>query len=282
MLAELRQPSDEAWQEIYSSRQNRSIVWWPVTGVEEISDGEAKVPCLIVTKDQVKGIIPLQESGVTPGATRAQSRGRLVQLIGQDIPFIVIGIDKDNDLFTASRSAATERLNTNTWAELTEGAEKTVIARRIVRRPNKDGTLSETGVMCEIEGVPAFLPIQEISYGWIDKISDFIQPGDVFKAQIVEADREKDRVVISVKALLLDPWPDAATRYIKNGIYNAEVTGVANYGVFCALEPGVNALCKHMRSGKPEKGDQVAVVVTNVDAETRRVNGLVLRILRRQ
>jgi prevent-host-death family protein len=50
----------DIWPEVYASRQNRSVLTWPVIGVEK-HDGTM---CLVVGKERVKGIIPLEESGI--------------------------------------------------------------------------------------------------------------------------------------------------------------------------------------------------------------------------
>jgi ribosomal protein S1 len=205
-----------------------------------------------------------------------------MSLVGQELSFMVIGIDKKNNLFIGSRSRAMERLSSAAWDKLESGQTKAAIARRIIRRSKPDGTVNDIGLYVEIDGIEAFLPVQELSYGWVGDISSQIQPGDVFDVKITGVDKEKQRLDLSVKSLYPDPWPGCADRYAKNAIYVGTVTGIAEYGIFADFEPGVNTLCKHPKSGKLNKGDKVAVLITRITPEDKKINGVITRVVRRK
>ncbi|MCL6557280.1 MAG: S1 RNA-binding domain-containing protein [Firmicutes bacterium] len=276
-MSEKREFFQDVWPEVYSSRQNRKILKWMVTGVNsyKIRDGEEEVPCLIVSKEQVMGIIPLTEAGVKIDERPVVNKSRLIRYIGQETPFVVIGIDTRNDRFIASRRIALQTMAAQTWPTLKEGMTVTVVARRVY----------DNSVVVEFNGIEAYLPIYEISYGWVEEILELIQPGDVFDVKIKELDAEKERVVVSLKDVIPNPWPGASKRYQRKGVYSGVVTGVTRYGIFVALEPGVNALCRHMKTDrfKVDKGDVVAVVVNSVKQEggEGRINGGVIRVIRK-
>lgn len=268
---------ENLWTEIYSSRQNRSVLNWMVTGVEEYND----TLCLVMTKNRIKGLIPLSESGVTESENPKLTKARLSSLLGQHISFIVTHTDKNNNLFIGSRLKATEKLSSNAWNKLAVGQTKQATARRIIKRPTDDGTSVNIGVVCEIEGIEAFLPIQELSHGWVNDVNDLIQPGDTFNAKIIEVDKDKRKLTLSVKALTDGPWPDCVNRYSKNSFYAGIVTGALEYGVFVNLEPGLDAFCKLPKSGRVHEGDSVSIIITRISAEEQRINGVIHRILRK-
>lgn len=276
MLTAKKEFEINMWPEVYASRQNRSILTWPVTGVEE-SAGKL---CLVVSQDRVKGLIPLEESGVQTTDNPRFNKTRLNNLIGQEVSFIVISTDKKHNLFIASRAKAMVKLSSVSWDKLQVGFTKTAIARRIVHRTKKDGTMFDMGAVVEIDGIEAFLPVQEIAYGWVGKVLDFIQPGDVFDVKIIEINKEKPKMLVSVKALYENPWPECLKRYSKGSTYAGIVTGIAEYGIFVNLEPGVDILCNHPKSGRLNKGDQVATVITRI-SEDQKINGVIARVIRR-
>lgn len=270
----------DVWPEVFASRQNRTILKWPVTGVEEVNlrsgengENSKKIPCLVVSKERVKGLIPLQEAGIKIDEKKTVNRARMIKYLGQDVAFVVIGIDRERDLFIASRRAALEQLKARTWPNLQEGMVVKAVARKIYNN----------NVVVEFDGIEANLPVWEISHGWVDEIFDIIQPGDEFDVKIIELDSENEKVTVSIKALIPNPWPDAAKRYQKRGVYQGTVTGVTRYGVFVALEPGVNALCKHLRTNKyqVQKGDIVAIQVIRINPDEGKINGQVMRLIRR-
>jgi len=280
----------DAWPEVYASRQTRMVLRWPAVAVEEHAirvRGEnnesqtERVLCLAVQKHTVRGIIPLQESGVDLTGNKRRDRARLLNLVGQEVAFVVTGIDTENNTFLASRKAVMESLSKAVWRDLEPGMVKEAVARRQAFR-KKNGAYVVSGFIVEIDGVEAFLPLWEISHGWVEEVSDLIQPGDRFDVKVKSVDPEGERLVVSVKDLIPDPWPDAARRYVKGGYYRGIVTGVVNYGVFVELEPGVSALCRHMR-GIPKKGDVVLIVATDVSLNdgARRIEGRTIRVIRR-
>ncbi|MCL6559754.1 MAG: hypothetical protein K6U74_13355 [Firmicutes bacterium] len=98
-------------------------------------------------------------------------------------------------------------------------------------------------------------------------------------------DREKERVVVSVKDLIPNPWPDAARRYVASrvNLYKGTVTGVIRSGVFVEFEPGVNALCHHYQKDPYAvgKGDVVGVEIYKVQPEKERISGKIRRIIKK-
>ena len=266
----------DVWPEVYASKQNRSVIMWPVIGVEE-HDGTL---CLVVGKDRVKGLIPAEETGVKQSENKRVAAGRLAGLIGQEVPLIVLSTDKANNIFIGSRVSAAKKLATNGWERLQPGDVRTAIARRIIKRQHSDGTLTGVGVLVEVEGIEALLPIGELSHGWVGEIENMVQPGESFDVKILEIDRERERLLVSVKALYDNPWPDCVNRYKRQGTYLGTVSKTAHFGVFVSLEPGVDALCNHPKSGGVmNKGDRVAVIITNISPEDRRIKGIISRVL---
>ena len=268
------------WTEIYASRQNRSILTSTVTGVEEITVNGEKIPCLIVGEN-IKGIIPVTESGIEPGPGPAATRSRLMNLLCQEISFIVIGIDRENEIFTASRAEALKKQSAQTWQTIKPGQVRTAIARRYCRTTDQTtGRQHNLGIFVEIDGIETLLPVSEISHGWVEDLS-IIPLGEKIPVKVLSADPENKKISVSHKAVLPDPWPGCLKKYHKGGIYTGTVSGVVEYGVFVALEPGVNCLCKHPRAGKLDRGDAVAVAINSISPEERRINGAVVRILRK-
>ena len=263
------------WPEVYASRQNRSVITWPVIGVEEHND----TPCLVVGKERIKGLIPLEEVGIKEGATKRATVARLMNFIGQEIAIVVLSTDKQNNIFIGSRQTAAKKLSAVNWDKLQPGNIREAIARRIIKRAQPDGTYTDTGVLVEVEGIETLLPISELSHGWVGAIEDMIQPGETFDVMILEVDKEKEILHLSVKALFENPWPDCVSRYSKEGIYRGTVDRVVHYGIFVSLEPGVSVLCNHPKSGTLKETDKVAVVITHIDEEKKRIKGIISRVL---
>lgn len=268
--------NNDPWVEVYASRQNNSPLTWVVTGVEAHGD----TSCLVVMQDRVKGIIPQELSGINLIGDERMLQSRMRQLIGQPVNFIVTNIDKTNNLFTADRSKAIQKQSAHTWENIQEGQIRNATIRRIVRR-RRENRLIDMGVAVEVDGLEAFIPVQEISHGWINNIEDKVQPGDVVSVQIQSINKESEKILVSLKALEEDPWVTCSDRYTRGAVYGGTVTGVAQYGIYIELEPGISVLCNHLKSGGVNKGDKVAIVITKLDPEKQKIHGAITRVVRR-
>lgn len=95
----------------------------------------------------------------------------------------------------------------------------------------------------------------------------------------MKIDHEKKEVEVSAKPLLKNPFPDCATRYVKNGEYVGRVSGVQNYGIFVNLEEGVDSLAPHLKFQNVQIGDRVLVRVIKVDLEKEQIRTKIIRVL---
>jgi small subunit ribosomal protein S1 len=95
-------------------------------------------------------------------------------------------------------------------------------------------------------------------------------------------DRERNRVSLGLKQLGEDPWSDIARRYPENTRIFGKITNLTDYGVFVELEEGVEGLVhvsemdwtnKNVHPSKVCRlGDEVEVMVLEVDSERRRIS----------
>ncbi|NYE57171.1 S1 RNA-binding domain-containing protein [Carboxydothermus ferrireducens] len=262
--------------EIYSSRQNQSVIDLTVTGLEHfaVKEGEEPVLCWTVStraSDKIKGYVPYYEAGVE-GQNEREIEREMLRFLGQKISGVVYAINTNAGYFVASRKQAMERQAKRLWENIFEGAKIEVIVRRTT--PNR--------IVGEYRGVEVVIPKQEASHGWIEHTSQVAKPGDEIEAKVIKLDKENKRLIASIKALKASPWQEASKKYQKGGIYAGKVTGIASFGIFVELEPGVSVLCNHLKAGTANIGDTVAVLITKIDHAERKISGKALRVVSRK
>lgn len=246
------------WQEVIAAYQNKTILQADMIGIEN----KLGQPCGVVHVGNVRGYIPLELSG-------CENLKALRNLIGTKVAMIVLNYDRENDVFTASRKDALERMAEITWGRLEEGQEIIAVVRKV----------SPKVIDVDIGGIKVKIPAAEIDYEWIDDLRDRFKIGDNLKVKVMEVDKENKKVVLSAKALKPNPYPDCTKRYAKGGEYVGKVTGVEDYGIFVNLEPGVDALVRHMKFERLRKGDRVILRVYEVDPQKERIYGKIVRKL---
>lgn len=247
---------DKDWQTVYAAYQNSKILQGTLTGIET----QLKVPCGIVYVGHIRGLIPLEFTGL-------ESIQQLRKLTGQQIAFKVLNYDTENNLFTGSRKAALEHMASNTWKRLEEGMVIYAVAKSVNPRE----------VKADIGGILVKIPIQEIDYGWIDDLTERVKPGDAIKVKVTELDKENQKVTVSAKQAKKNPWPDCSKRYNEHSEYVGRVSGVRQYGVFVNLEPDVDALVPHLKFDSLQKGDKVLMRVTKVNVKEEKIEGKIVR-----
>lgn len=255
----LQEEVNQSWAQIYGARQNNLILQSLITGIEV----KLNKPCAVVFVGDVRGYIPLEFSG-------EQDAHELRKLVGEPVAFKIVEYDRDGDTFIASRQAALEHMENVTWKRLEQDAVITAVVRIVERKSLK----------VDIGGILLTIPVEEIGYGWFDDLRDYYEAGDHIKVKVTELNKESKIVVVSKKAMDKNPWPDCTKRYSKGSEYVGTVSGVAEYGIFIRLEAGVDALVKHPRFEKVQKGKKVLVRILNVDVKRERIYGVITKIIK--
>ena len=115
--------------------------------------------------------------------------------------------------------------------------------------------------------------------------SDVVKEDQEVKVMVLKVDRENERISLSLKEALPDPWQSAGEKYIVGSVVNGTVTRVVDFGAFVKLEDGIEGLvhisqlADHHVTNPAEvvnSGDEVEVRVVSVDVDRRRI-GLSMR-----
>lgn len=249
---------NEHWKKVFGAYQNQTILQAPITGIEKQLDKQ----CAVVSVGNIRGYIPMEFTGV-------QNIRQLRSMTGQSVLFKVLNYDRAAGIFTASRKAAIEQAASITLKKI----ETDHIIIAVVSHVN------QTQVRADIGGIEVRIPIEEMSYGWIDDLTEKVKPGDHLKVKVMAIDEENTKVKVSVKEVTGDPWPSCAGRYQKGNEYVGTVSGVREYGVFVNLEPGVDSLSRHLKFQDVKRGDRVLVRVLETDARKQQIRSRITRVL---
>jgi small subunit ribosomal protein S1 len=134
------------------------------------------------------------------------------------------------------------------------------------------------------------LHVSEIAHARLAHPSEVLQVGEEIEVKVLKIEPSKDqkhgdRISLSRRALLEDPWRDASSRFAESWEGRGRVVRVESYGAFVELAPGVDGLVHisqlaHLRGGKRlqhareavELGQDLEVKVLSVDEAKRRIS----------
>ncbi|WP_240377221.1 30S ribosomal protein S1 [Bacillus piscicola] len=265
-----------ALEKVYSARQNSTILQSEMIAIENHGQGENDTPCAVVRIGTVKGIIPMEQM-------EAKDYRQLRNMMGTSIDFKVIGIDRERDLFIGSRKAALEHMKGATFNRLEEafrkaeekGVESNVIVNAVVRFVNKNYMLLQIG------GIETTMDVSEYDYDWINDLREKVKVEEKIPVKVLSFDRENERIEVSRKQTISDPWINVRKFYNERFEYSGTVSGVREFGNFIKLMPGINCLAPHMKFEALNAGDKVLVRIREIDEENQKITGRVIKVIQR-
>lgn len=266
-----------AWQNINTSNQKGKILKGvaiaieteKVTLTENNKKVEKDIDSLIVNFKNIKILIPAEE--IKQGKT---DKRQLRNMIGSEIRFIIVEVDKLTNKAVASRKRAMEIIK-NVQLKKYEKNDK-VFAKVVSVFPKF--------IDIECLGVDIRLKTEELEYGYVSNLTSLYQVGDKIKVVIKEIDIDKQILKVSHKETKQDPYKIARKNYVEGGEYLGEVTGYSDNGVFVKLEQGIDSMATlpNWMEIPPTPKDKVIVRIKKIQTEKRKIYSSLLKIVRRE
>ncbi len=199
-----------------------------------------------------------------------------VQLEGKSLEFKLIKLDQKRNNVVVSRRAVLETVNSEERDALLASLEEGAVVKGIVKN------LTDYGAFVDLGGIDGLLHITDMAWKRIKHPSEMVEVGQEMDVRILKFDRERNRVSLGLKQLGEDPWFEVAGRYPEGAKVMARVTNLTDYGCFAELEDGIEGLVhvsemdwtnKNIHPSKVvQVGDEVEVMVLDIDPERRRVS----------
>jgi len=102
--------------------------------------------------------------------------------------------------------------------------------------------ITDFGVFVDLSGMDGLLHITDMSWGRINHPSEMVAVGQRLLVQILDVNREKERVSLGLKQMANNPWENIEARYPIGQRVKGKVTKLVAYGAFVEIEDGVEGL----------------------------------------
>ena len=103
-------------------------------------------------------------------------------------------------------------------------------------------SLEKFGAFVDILGFRALLPISEISLDRVTDVSEYLEVGQEIKVQVLKTDWKNERVSVSLKSLMADPWQNVNNNFPVGTKIDGKISRIADFGLFVNLDKGVDGL----------------------------------------
>ena len=222
----------------------------------------------IVDHKNHKRVIHALEICHTAGCPYSRFRVRVTR----QRPFNIIKVDRENGFALASRKSAM-KTRRSYFAHRTElNAPGTRLKCRVI----------DVGpVRCTVEcyGHDIRLTQKDLCYMSVSDLRAVYRPGQELDCVVTDYDADEDRLRVSVKAALSDPFEGAERRHPVNSRRQAVISGKYAGGVFCNLPDGTVCMCSYAYQYEDsdfESGDTVILTVKRFDSNKRQMYGKIL------
>jgi small subunit ribosomal protein S1 len=236
---------------------------------------------LIVGVEGLRGFVP---SSQVSALRRMQSTGdtpeqRWQKMIGEPISIRVIEVDRERRrLILSEKAASTESRQSIKERVLEELKEGEVYTGRVT-------SIANFGAFINVNGADGLVHLSEISWDHIEHPREALEVGQEVKVKVINIDREKKRIGLSIRALLDDPWKERLEKYSVGQLVEGVITRLTKFGAFARLEGDIEGLIhiseiSENRIEHPKEvlkeGDVKSLRVIRIDPEQHRI-GLSLR-----
>ena len=249
-------------------------------GMEEIEQAfEEKATVTGKVVKIVKGGLIAVANGIQVFIPSSQVAGRFVEDLsvydGTELTFNIIELDRAKHRIIGGRKALlakeAEEKKAAVFATLEAGKKVTGTVSRI----------TDFGAFVDLGGVDGLIHISEMSWGRISNPKEVLSEGDTVEVVVLDVDKEKSKISLSLKDVTPNPWTMAAEKYVVGSVVEGKVVRMVPFGAFIELEPGVDGLVHisqiaNKRVEKPEDelkiGETIKVKVIDVNAEQKKIS----------
>lgn len=207
------------WQNINSSKERGKILSGAIVAIETEKMKDMDITCAIVDFKGIKVLIPATEM-IKDGRN---DKKILRNMMGAEVKFIVVEIDKISEKAVASRVKALSRIQELNLKKL-EVNEK--VHAKVIGVWKKY-------IRVECIGIDFIVKAQDLQYGYVEDVSKLYKINQEIPVVIKEIDETNKTMKISIKDLLEDPFKNIRKDYTEKGEYLATITGYTENRHFC-------------------------------------------------
>ena len=195
--------------------------------------------------------------------------------IGMELEAKIIELDKNRNNVVLSRRA---------WLEETQKEQREEFLDNLQPGEKRSGVVSSVvsfGAFVDLGGMDGLIHVSELSWKHVDHPNSVVTVGDEVDVEVLEVDRERERISLSLKATQQDPWQEFADGHKVGELVYGRVTKLVPFGSFVQVGDGIEGLVHISEMSAhhvelPEQvvtpGEELWVKIIDLDLQRRRIS----------
>ena len=238
---------------------------------------------VIVKIGQVRGFVPasqLSSESQSQQLTDGEPDNRWMKLMDAELRMKVIDLDRRRNRLILSERVAIREWRREQKEKLLQTLEENTVCEGVV------SSLADFGAFVNLGGADGLIHLSELSWGRINHPKEVVSIGEKIKVMILNVDRERKRIGLSLRRLLPEPWETVPDRYEVGQIVRGLVTKLVHFGAFARLDGDTIEGLIHIselterRIAHPSEvvseGQEIDLRIIRIDTDKRRM-GLSLK-----
>ncbi len=273
VLSFKRAQEQMTWENVERMLSEEEVIESKVTGFNKGG--------LIVAVGGLRGFVPASQisamrRAVAVGDTPEQRWGKMV---GDPISVRIVEVDRERRrLILSERAASTESRQSIKERVISELEIGQTYTGRVT-------SLADFGAFVNVHGADGLVHLSEISWEHVLHPSEVLEVGQEVKVRVINIDREKKRIGLSIRQLQEDPWQSKIAKYSVGQLVEGIITRLTKFGAFARLEGDLEGLIhiseisdhriEHPKEALKD-GDVKTLRIIRIDTDQHRI-GLSLR-----
>jgi small subunit ribosomal protein S1 len=230
---------------------------------------------ILVSWGRLEGFIPSSHlMTMSAQMNSSNKRDAFSDLRGRTLGVKVIEVDqRRRRLIFSEREAQRE------W----RAQQKARLMNELVEGDVVRGTVTgirDFGAFVDLGGADGLIHVSELAWYRVDHPGEVVSVGEELDVYVLELDSDRNRIALSRKRLLTDPWDDVDARYHEGMEVWGTVTNVVDFGAFIVTDDGLEGLLHLSEMGdgnlqEPhsyvKKGDRLRLNIARLEPNKRRV-----------
>ncbi len=222
---------------------------------------------LLVEFGMLNGFVPNSHLSSLPrGLSKQDRRSRKEAMVGETLHLSVIESNPRRRRLILSERMAQSQRRKEVLEELHEGAIRTGMVRNIV----------DYGAFVDLGGVDGLVHVSEMAWDYVAHPRDIMKVGEEIEVYVLDVDRERERIALSRKRLLPDPWEWVTDNLHRNDVVSGTITNITDFGAFVEVGRGVEGLLYHSEIPEDKKdlieaGTELDVRIVHIDPLQRQI-----------
>lgn len=146
-------------------------------------------------------------------------------------------------------------------------------------------SLASFGAFVDLGGADGLIHLSELSWGRINHPSEVLQVGQEVQVEVINIDRDRKRIGLSLRRLQPEPWSVVHEKYAVGQLVDGTITKLADFGAFARIDNEIEGLIhiseiSDQRIAHPrevvKEGDNYTLRIIRIEPQRRRI-GLSLK-----